>query len=58
MGETGYRQISNRVRTIRGPDDMKGIKIRVVGSPMYGEIMPLPSGSFSISGCAQQDHEL
>ncbi len=39
MGETGYRQISNRVRTIRGPDDMKGIKIRVVGSPMYGEIM-------------------
>ena len=39
MGETGYRQISNRLRTVRSPEDMKGIKIRVVGSPMYGEIM-------------------
>ncbi len=39
MGETGYRQISNRIRTVRSPDDLKGIKIRVVGSPMYGEIM-------------------
>lgn len=39
IGETGYRQISNRVRPVKTPDDMKGIKIRVVGSPMYGEIM-------------------
>ncbi len=39
VGETGYRQISNRVRPIKSPDDMKGVKIRVVGSPMYGEIM-------------------
>jgi TRAP-type transport system periplasmic protein len=39
VGETGYRQISNRVRPITAPDDLKGIKVRVVGSPMYGEIM-------------------
>jgi TRAP-type C4-dicarboxylate transport system substrate-binding protein len=39
IGETGYRQISNSKRPILKPDDLKGIKIRVVGSPMYGEIM-------------------
>lgn len=39
VGETGYRQISNRVRPVKTPDDLKGIKVRVVGSPMYGEIM-------------------
>ncbi len=39
VGETGYRQISNSKRAVLKPDDLKGIKIRVVGSPMYGEIM-------------------
>ena len=39
LGETGYRQISNSRRPIIKPDDLKGLKIRVVGSPMYGEIM-------------------
>jgi TRAP-type C4-dicarboxylate transport system substrate-binding protein len=39
VGETGYRQISNSKRPVIKPDDMKGIKVRVVGSPMYGEIM-------------------
>jgi TRAP-type transport system periplasmic protein len=39
IGETGYRQISNRVRAVKTPDDLKGLKVRVVGSPMYGEIM-------------------
>jgi TRAP-type C4-dicarboxylate transport system substrate-binding protein len=39
IGETGYRQISNSKRPILRPEDMKGLKIRVVGSPMYGEIM-------------------
>lgn len=39
IGETGYRQISNSKRAVKTPDDLKGIKIRVVGSPMYGEIM-------------------
>ena len=39
VGETGYRQISNSKRPVKAPDDLKGIKVRVVGSPMYGEIM-------------------
>ncbi len=39
VGETGYRQISNSKRAITKPDDLRGIKLRVVGSPMYGEIM-------------------
>lgn len=39
VGETGYRQLSNSKRPVKAPDDLKGIKVRVVGSPMYGEIM-------------------
>ncbi len=39
IGETGYRQLSNSKRPVLKPDDLKGIKVRVVGSPMYGEIM-------------------
>jgi len=39
VGETGYRQISNSKRPIKTVQDMRGLKIRVVGSPMYGEIM-------------------
>ncbi|MBL8347924.1 MAG: TRAP transporter substrate-binding protein DctP [Rubrivivax sp.] len=39
VGETGYRQLSNSKRAVKAPDDLKGIKVRVVGSPMYGEIM-------------------
>jgi TRAP-type transport system periplasmic protein len=39
IGETGFRQISNSKRPVLKPDDMKGLKIRVVGSPMYGDIM-------------------
>jgi TRAP-type C4-dicarboxylate transport system substrate-binding protein len=39
IGETGYRQISNSKHPILKPDDMKGLKVRVVGSPMYGDIM-------------------
>jgi TRAP-type C4-dicarboxylate transport system substrate-binding protein len=39
IGETGYRQISNSKHPILKPDDLKGLKVRVVGSPMYGEIM-------------------
>ena len=45
VGETGYRQISNSKHPIVRPDDLKGIKIRVVGSPMYGEIMSSMGGN-------------
>ena len=39
VGETGYRQLSNSKRPVTKPDDLKGLKIRVVASPMYQEIM-------------------
>jgi TRAP-type C4-dicarboxylate transport system substrate-binding protein len=39
IGETGYRQLSNSQRAVKKPDDLKGLKIRVVASPMYQEIM-------------------
>ncbi|MCJ0764735.1 TRAP transporter substrate-binding protein DctP [Variovorax terrae] len=45
VGETGYRQISNSKHPIIKPDDLKGIKVRVVGSPMYGEIMSSMGGN-------------
>jgi len=35
VGETGYRQLSNSKRPVRQPDDLKGLKIRVVGSPLF-----------------------
>jgi tripartite ATP-independent transporter DctP family solute receptor len=35
VGETGYRQLSNSKRAVRKPDDLKGLKIRVVGSPLF-----------------------
>ncbi|WP_343593012.1 DctP family TRAP transporter solute-binding subunit [Paracidovorax wautersii] len=34
-GENGYREISNSKRPIKNPADLKGMKIRVVGSPLF-----------------------
>jgi tripartite ATP-independent transporter DctP family solute receptor len=34
-GENGYRQISNSKHEIKSPEDLKGMKLRVVGSPLY-----------------------
>lgn len=34
-GENGFREISNSVRPISSPEDLKGLKIRVVGSPLF-----------------------
>lgn len=34
-GENGYREISNSKHAIRTPADLKGLKIRVVGSPLF-----------------------
>ncbi|HEX7388172.1 MAG TPA: DctP family TRAP transporter solute-binding subunit, partial [Castellaniella sp.] len=34
-GENGYRQLSNSVREVKTPADIKGMKLRVVGSPLY-----------------------
>ncbi|MDH4427556.1 MAG: DctP family TRAP transporter solute-binding subunit [Acidovorax sp.] len=34
-GENGYREISNSKKAIKTPADLKGLKIRVVGSPLF-----------------------
>lgn len=34
-GENGFRQVSNSKKPIRTPSDIKGMKIRVVGSPLF-----------------------
>ena len=34
-GENGYREISNSKKQIKSPADLKGLKIRVVGSPLF-----------------------
>lgn len=36
-GENGFREMSNSKRPIASPADMKGMKFRVVGSPLYNE---------------------
>lgn len=37
-GENGFRQLTNSVRPIRKPSDLEGLKIRVVGSPIFIDI--------------------
>jgi tripartite ATP-independent transporter DctP family solute receptor len=34
-GENGYREVTNSKRPIRKPEDLAGLKIRVVGSPVF-----------------------
>ena len=34
-GENGYREISNSKHAIKSPQDLKGLKVRVVGSPIF-----------------------
>ncbi|WP_375056297.1 DctP family TRAP transporter solute-binding subunit [Zobellella sp. DQSA1] len=34
-GENGFRELSNSKQPIRSPEDVKGLKIRVVGSPLF-----------------------
>jgi len=34
-GENGFRELSNSKRAIHSPADLKGLKIRVVGSPLF-----------------------
>jgi tripartite ATP-independent transporter DctP family solute receptor len=36
-GENGFREVTNSKRPIRTPADMKGLKLRVVGSPLFNE---------------------
>ena len=36
-GENGFRELSNSKKVVRKPEDLKGLKIRVVGSPLFLE---------------------
>ena len=36
-GENGFRELSNSKHEVRKPADLKGLKIRVVGSPLFNE---------------------
>ena len=37
-GENGFRQVTNSKREIKRPEDIAGLKIRVVGSPLFIDI--------------------
>jgi tripartite ATP-independent transporter DctP family solute receptor len=37
-GENGYREVTNSKKPIRTPEDLKGMKFRVVGSPIYADM--------------------
>ena len=37
-GENGYREVTNSKRAIKMPEDLKGMKIRVVGSPIFSDM--------------------
>jgi tripartite ATP-independent transporter DctP family solute receptor len=37
-GENGYRELTNSKRAIKSPADLKGMKIRVVGSPIFSDM--------------------
>ncbi|MEO8248609.1 MAG: DctP family TRAP transporter solute-binding subunit [Burkholderiales bacterium] len=34
-GENGYRELTNSKHVVKTPEDLKGMKIRVVGSPLF-----------------------
>ena len=36
-GENGYRELTNSKHVVKTPADLKGLKIRVVGSPLFRE---------------------
>jgi TRAP-type transport system periplasmic protein len=36
-GENGFRELTNSKKPIRSPEDLKGMKIRVVGSPLFSD---------------------
>ena len=37
-GENGFRELTNSKRAIKSPEDLKGMKIRVVGSPIFADM--------------------
>ncbi|MDZ7809251.1 MAG: TRAP transporter substrate-binding protein DctP [Arhodomonas sp.] len=53
-GENGFRELTNSVRPVRTPGDVEGMKIRVVGSPLFQEHLRGPwrqSDPDELGGC-------
>jgi TRAP-type transport system periplasmic protein len=44
-GENGFREITNSKRPIQKPEDLVGMKVRVVGTPIFIEIMTALGGN-------------
>ena len=38
FGENGFRQLTNSVREVKGPEDIKGLKLRIPGITMYTDL--------------------
>jgi C4-dicarboxylate-binding protein DctP len=45
MGQNGWRNFTNNVREIRTPEDLEGIKFRVMQSPVYVRMIESMGGS-------------
>lgn len=45
IGQNGWRNFTNNVREIRKPEDLKGIKFRVMESPVYVKMIESMGGS-------------
>ena len=45
MGQNGWRNFTNNVREIRKPEDLQGIKFRVMQSPVYVKMIESMGGS-------------
>lgn len=60
FGERGFRNVSNNIRPITKPEDLNGIKIRVMQSPVYVETFkalganPVPMGWGEVYTSLQQ----
>ncbi len=37
-GENGFRQLTNSKRRVRRPEDLRGLRVRVVGTPLFTDI--------------------
>lgn len=38
FGQNGFRQLTNSVREVKGPEDIKGLKLRIPGITMYTDL--------------------
>lgn len=49
MGESGFRYITNNKKPIQTPDDFKGLKLRVAGSPLLTKCYDLWGADYTVA---------